>query len=306
MTCDDVRRSIPLVHYDETGFDEEEAVHEHLAACEACRREFERERVLHRLLEEHELEVTPFQLRRSRDEFAHRLEAERAHVRQSWWAGLMSAFHATSWAPTVLKPAGALALIAIGFLAARTPLGSGIGFQAAGMVDPSNARVRYVEAGAGGKVQLVVDETRQRVISGELTDLRIQALLLAAAKDPSDPGLRVETVDILKNRAESDDVRNALVAALQHDTNAGVRMKALEGLKQYASQPEVRKALSQVLLTDNNPGLRTQAIDLLTQNSNEQHVIGVLQESMHREENGYIRLRCEKALRQMKASVDTY
>ncbi len=307
MTCEDVRRSIPLVHYGETSFDEEEAVHAHLGGCEACRAEFERERTLHQMLDERELDVSPFLLRRSRDELAGRIAAERERSSQSWWAGLRHAFENTTWVPAVVKPAGALALLAMGFLAARTPIGSSIGgFQSAGLVDPANARVRYVEPGPGGKVQLVVDETRQRVISGELNDVRIQTLLVMAAKDPSDPGLRVESVQILNNRTESDDVRKTLVAVLQHDANDGVRLKALEGLKAYSSQPEVRKALAQVLLTDKNPGLRTQAIDLLTQNSNEEHVVGVLQELMNREQNGYIRLRCEKALRQMKASVDTY
>lgn len=306
MTCQDVRRSIPLVQYGETTFDEEEAVHEHLADCAACQAEFAREKAMHAMLDEHQLDPSPFLLRRSRDELECRLAAERAHLQRSWWAGLRNAFEASRWTPVVLKPVGAIALIAAGFLAARTPIASSIGFQSAGLVDPSNARVRYVEPGPEGRVQLVVDETHQRVISGALDDARIQALLVAAAKDPSDPGLRVESVDILKNRTESDDVRNLLVAVLQHDANDGVRMKALEGLKPYSSEPDVRKALAQVLLSDRNPGLRTQAIDLLTQNSNEEHVVGVLQELMHREQNGYIRLRCEKALRHMKASIDTY
>lgn len=307
MKCEDVRRSIPMVHYGETSFDEEEAVHEHLAGCAACRAEFDREKEMHRILDSRELDVSPFQLRHSRDELAARIANERARARQSWWAGFKSAFESTTRVPAIVKPAGALALLAIGFMAARSPMATVIpGFQSAGLVDPTNARVRYVEPGPGGKVQLVVDETRQRVISGQLNDSRIQALLVMAAKDPTDPGLRVESVDILKGRTESDDVRNTLVAVLQHDANDGVRLKALEALKPYSSQPEVRKALAQVLLADKNPGLRTQAIDLLTQNSNEQHVVAVLQETMNREQNGYIRLRCEKALRQMKASVDTY
>ena len=309
MTCEDVRRSIPLLQYGEISFDAEELVHAHLEECAACRAEFERERKLHALLDERELDVSPFQLRGSRDELAAAIQAERHGAgRFAWWRELKSAFGATSWVPGFAKPAGALALIALGFFGARlTPLGTGVGMQAAALVDPSNARVRYVEPGPQGKIQLVVDETRQRVISGRIDDSEIRALLLAAAKDPSDPGLRVESVDVLKSHTGADDVRTALVYSLQHDSNAGVRLKALEGLKSYASEPDVRKALSQVLLKDDNPGLRTQAIDLLTQNSNEQHVVGVLQELMRRnEDNGYVRLRCEKALRAMKASVDTY
>ena len=98
---------------------------------------------------------------------------------------------------------------------------------------------------------------------------KIRGLLLSAAKDPSDPGLRAETVDILNSSAQSADVRDALIYALLHDQNAGVRLKAMEGLKPFAQQPEVRTAMTQVLLTDSNPGMRTQAIDLLTKSLNQ-------------------------------------
>lgn len=309
MTCDEARRWIPLIHYAETSFDEEEMVHAHMAECGACRSEFQRERALHALLNERELDISPFLLRKSRDQLEAALATERAHVSGyfAWWAGLKSAFNASSWVPTFVRPAGAIALVALGFLGARyTPLGSNSGIDHAALVDPSSSHVRTVLPRPGGQVQVVVDEIRQRTISGQVDDSEIRALLLSAAKDPADPGLRVESVDILKDRTESDDVRSALVYVLQHDANAGVRMKALEGLKPYSSQPDVRKALSQTLLMDDNPGLRAQAIDLLTRNSNEEHVIAALQESMHRESNGYVRLQCEKALRAMKASVDTY
>jgi hypothetical protein len=35
-------------------------------------------------------------------------------------------------------------------------------------------------------------------------------------------------------------------------------------------------------------------------------VVGVLQESMRREDNDYIRLRTQRVLREMNASVDTF
>ncbi len=108
---------------------------------------------------------------------------------------------------------------------------AGGGFRAMGMGEAGASRVRYVEPAADGRVQIVLDETRQRIVSGRLDDQKIQALLIAAAKDPSDPGLRAETVDILTSRAQSADVRDALVFALQQDENAGVRMKAMEGVE---------------------------------------------------------------------------
>lgn len=297
------------MQYGELSFDEEEAVLSHVAACSACGNELAREEKMHRALDRRELEPSPFFLRSCRDQLATAIEAERTHAPRyrTWWQGLTAAFGGSAFSFSFAKPVGALALVALGFFSAQmTPLGRNLPFQSAGLVDPSNSKVRFVEAGPQGGVQLVVDETRQRVISGRVDDSRIRALLLAAAKDPNDPGLRGESMEILKTRTEADDIRNALIYALQHDANDGVRMKALEGLKQYAAEPDVRKALSQVLLADANPGLRIQAVDLLVQNANEGHVVAVLQELMHREDNPYIRLQCEKALRQMKASVETY
>jgi HEAT repeats len=178
-------------------------------------------------------------------------------------------------------------------------------FQSAGIMDPGSSRVRYVEPVGGGKVQIVVDETRQRVFSGNVDDQAIQRLLMTAAKDPSDAGLRVESVDLLKSKPQSAEVRSALLAALQHDPNSGVRLKALDGLKEFATDPETRKALTQVLLKDDNPGVRTQVIDLLMQHRSGT-MVGVLQELMGKEDNGYIRMRCQKALHEMNASVETY
>ena len=67
----------------------------------------------------------------------------------------------------------------------------------------------------------------------------------------------------------------------------------------------MRRVLSHVLLNDDNAGIRTQAVDLLIQNRG-QEMVGVLQELMRREDNDYIRLRTQRVLREMNASVDTF
>jgi HEAT repeat protein len=154
-------------------------------------------------------------------------------------------------------------------------------------------------------VQIVLDETHQRVLSGSVDDTAIQRLLLTAAKDPSDAGLRVESVDLLKNNSQSAEIRKALVYSLEHDPNAGVRLKALDGLKQFAQDPDTRQALTQVLLKDDNPGVRTQVIDLLVQRHTDA-MVGVLQELMEKEDNSYIRMRCQKVLQEMNASAEMY
>src|SRR5450755_2403254 len=127
-------------------------------------------------------------------------------------------------------------------------------------------------------------------------------LLLTAAKDPSDAGLRVESVNLLKNQPQSAEVRRALLYAVQHDSNAGVRLKALDGLKNFADDPETRATLTQVLLKDDCPGVRTQVIDLLIPH-HAASMVSVLQEVMGKEKNGYIRMRCQRALRDMNASL---
>src|SRR5581483_11465970 len=108
-------------------------------------------------------------------------------------------------------------------------------------------------------------------------------------------GLRVECVRLLKNQADSAEVRGGLLSALQHDRNPGVRLQALDGLKSFADDPQTRKALTSVLRTDDNPGVRTQVIDLLIPHRSES-MVGVLQELMSKEDNDYIRMRVQKAL----------
>jgi HEAT repeats/Putative zinc-finger len=304
MTCEETKRSFALLLYGELSFDDEELVESHLESCEDCRAGLERERAIHGQL--YAVEVSPSfdMLARSRDQLRRSLAAPRP-ARESLWQKLRQGFtiHVHP-IPAGLQPVGAVALIAMGFFAARMIPGSK-GAVGTADLSPMTSRVRYVEPGKSGKVQVVVEETRERILSGAVDDQNIQNLLLAAARDPQDAGLRVDSVDLLKSSRECPQVRDALLNALQHDSNPGVRLKALEGLKNLSADPQVRQVLAQVLLADDNAGVRTQAIDLLIQHK-EDRMVGVLQELMRKEDNGYIRLRCQKALHEMNASVETY
>ncbi len=307
MKCEEAIKTLPLFLYGELSFEEEERLELHIDECAGCRIALERERSLFKSLDA--AEVTPGRelLENCRGELRSRL----AHVEReddSFWSKLRQGFTIHfHFAPGWAQPAGWAAMLALGFLAARLTPGSfpTFGRQASVIAEPVSSRVRYVEPVSPGKVQIVIDETRQRVLSGNLEDQSIQRLLLTAAKDPSDAGLRVESVDLLKSRPQSAEVRSALLYALQHDANAGVRLKALDGLKDFADDPETRQTLTQVLLKDDNPGVRTQVIDLLIQHHSNA-MVGVLQELMMKEDNGYIRMRCQKALHEMNASIEAY
>ena len=288
-SCASVKDFLGLYLYGELSFDEEERVESHLDACLDCRQALERQRAVQSALDSLAIEPAPSLLRSCREDLHYRLVEEEAGghsgAKRGWWeqfTDVLTGRSGSGW----LKPAGALTLIALGFGIARLPLPptNGGGPTQAGMMEPSS-RVRYVEPASDGKVQIVFDETNQRIVSGNLENPKIRGLLLSAAKDPSDPGLRAETVEILNSNAQLAEVRNALIFALLNDKNAGVRLKVMQGLTPFAQHPEVRAAMTQVLLSDVNPGLRTQAIDLLTSGTAgtvDRQVMVTLQELMER------------------------
>ena len=315
ISCKEAREQFAMLLYGELSFDQEERVESHLDACAECRTSLEREKAVHAALDTIEVEPSPSLLRQCREDLRVRLMEEEALPVSSrgWWEQFTGWF-AGRPAGRVLRPVGALALVTLGFVAARVvpllnleTLRGGYGTM--GLAEPMS-RVREVEPASEGRVRIMLDETRQKVVSGRLDDAQIRALLLGAAKDPSDPGLRAETVDILNTRAQSPEVRDVLIYALRHDQNAGVRLKAMEGLKPFGHDPGVRSAFTQVLLGDANPGLRTQAIDLLTGGAAggvDREIIGTLQELMERgEPQDYVRDRCLRVLQSMKASAELY
>jgi hypothetical protein len=309
--CESIQRELALLLYGELSFDQEERVEAHLDACVECRAALQRERSMHAAADAIEITPSPSLLRECREDLFLRLSEEPAPASAGWWDKFVDAIAlrpSAGW----FRPAGAVTLVALGFAIARiVPMGDLLPrMGTAGFADAGPGHVRYVERAPDGRVQIVLDETRQRIISGSLEEQPIRALLLSAAKDPSDPGLRAETVEILNSRAQAADFRDALIFAVEHDQNAGVRMKAMDGLKQFAHDAAVRTALKYVLLGDTNPGLRTQAIDLLV-NANtpsmDREMVGTLQELMERgEQLSYVRERCRRLLDAMNASAETY
>jgi hypothetical protein len=290
MSCEEIKDQMPLFLYGELSFDEEEAFERHLAGCAGCRRELARVRNLHDLVAEAVLTPSLPMLAECRRELRSQIGGGAGAFPRQWPLGRF-------W----MQSLAAAAMLAIGFFAAKLPVFN----PESNLAAVSASRVRDIESDRDGGVQIVLDETRQRVLSGRLDDANIRALMISASREQSDPGLRAESVDLLKSRCSSRDVREALLQALQHDNNSGVRLKALEGLRPYAAQPEVRKALSYALLSDDTPAIRTQAIDLLM-SSHSGDVVGVLQKLMEKEQDNYIRLRTIKALHEMNASAGTF
>jgi hypothetical protein len=305
MNCDDVIRAIPLYHYGELEPEVEEGVEDHVESCDSCRAALARQKALAVALDRHELAPPPELLAECRHELVRAIYREetpavRRNASDPW--GLFREAFRSMWHPGIrfAQPAGAVALVTLGFFAAR--FFPSISDQAPDAIVSS---IRSVQPDNTGRVQIALDETRRRVISGRVEDQNIRRLLLAAAREQDNPGVRVESVGLLKDQCTSPDTRAVMLERLQNDPNPGVRLKALEGLKTFATDPEVRRTLAQVLLKDQNAGVRIQVIDLLITRQ-DAATAGVLQTLIGKEDNNYVRMRCQNALRDMNASVGTF
>jgi hypothetical protein len=314
MTCDSVSKLIPLYFYGELDPGEEERVEEHLHECAACSGEMDRQRMLGAALDRRQAEVPAFLLEDCRADLLIAIEGgaprQEKEAAKGPWKLFLEAVGATfGGLGRYRQPIGALALLAVGFFAARL---TGGGSPALPVLSgnsgaPSEnvfATVRSVQPDASGRVRIVYDETRRREISGDPDDDDIQRLALAAAHEEN-PAVRMDSMGLLKERANSSEVRDALLNALAHDANAGVRLKALEGLKPLGADPEVRRALAGVLLADENAAVRMQVVDLLVAHR-DGSMVGMLQGLVQRENNNSVRLKLEKALKDMNASIGTF
>jgi HEAT repeat protein len=270
MSCDSVTKALSLFLYGELSFEEEEAVHRHLDGCEDCRQALVRERALHNALDEVALHPPADLLAECRGGLRRSLDRE--SVRRNNWLVRVWDWTGQPVSPSFLKPAGAVALLMLGFLAGR-------------LLQP---------APGGAPPQPVYQE-----------DAATRRLLFDAAGAVNDPTLRLDSVAILGARTGSPEVSRMLVRTVRSDPNPVVRLKAIDGLKSYGGQAEVRKALSEVLLNDDNLGVRTHAVDLLRQHR-DLALAGVLQQVMSKESNDYVRLQCQKMLEELNASLETF
>ena len=309
MTCDAVRKLIPLYYYGELTPVEEDQAEAHIHECGACARQMEAARSLAAALDRRRMEAPGSLLAECRADLSAAVRgAAMEPARRPWKLWLGAAGATFPGFTRVLQPLGAMALIAVGFYAARlVPAGNGSGVSTASLVPSEGVfvNVRSAQPDNSGRVRIAYDETRRQEVFGAIDDPQVQKLLLVAAQEEDDPGVRVESVGLLKERAGSGEVREALMNALLHDTNPGVRLKALEGLKPLAEQAPVRGALSQALQFDDNDAVRMQAVDLLTLRRDDA-IVGMLQRQVQKEDNGYVRSKCAKALKDMNASIGTF
>jgi hypothetical protein len=150
------------------------------------------------------------------------------------------------------------------------------------------------------QVSIQYDTVSTQQAQGSLNDQRIQQLLLYAARNNYNSGVRMDSVDLLTKNPDVSQVRDALIYALRYDTNPGVRLKALDGLGPFVKDDtRVRDALLEALVNDSNPGVRMEALRLIEPVKADGSVRGVLMTLAAKDQSQYIKSQARTMLAQL-------
>jgi hypothetical protein len=302
MNCEWVKENVTLYVYDELPDDARHELEQHINRCPGCTAELQSMREFKEDASAlPHLEVTPNLLASVRMDLQEALEGV---APASAWRRVF--FDPFAWLRQVqFSPALATVIFIIGF-------GGGIGtMYRMGINKPDTTKptvtttsqasisgIKSISQDPNGQVQIQYDRTTTDKAQGTLNDQNIQDLLLLAARDNVNSGVRMDSIELLtKQKDESGRIREALVFALRYDTNPGVRLKALEGLApQVKSDIRVRNAVLESLLNDNQPGVRSGALHALETVKSDTSVRAAFEQLAKDDPNQYIRTESQRVL----------
>jgi hypothetical protein len=314
MKCEWVRENIVLQVYDELADDARHELEQHVARCADCAAELKAEQDFHALLAQDRAadplvrDPSPNLLAASRMRLQEALETAK---QGSFWSRL--AFDPANWLLQMkFSPALAAAILIFGFLGgiltmreiarptniARVP----------DIINPSPvpteasiASINSIVQDPGtNQVSIKYNTVSTQEAQGSLNDQKIQQLLLYAARNNYNSGVRVDSVDLLVQKTGDMQVREALMYALQNDTNPGVRLKSLDALGNYVkNDTNVRDAVLRALVNDGNSGVRIEALRLIEPVKADGSVRGVLMALAAKDQSTYIKSQARTMLAQL-------
>jgi len=304
MKCEWVKENILLHLYNELPDDARYELEQHLARCADCAAELKVARRFHASLSDLPVEEpTPNLLAASRMRLQEALETT---SQSGVWRRLV--FDPAAWFHQIrFSPALAAVILMAGFTGgvgatykalkgARPELPTSAGR----LAEASIGGIRSITAQPGNQVSIKYDSISTQETHGALNDQRIQQLLLFAARNNYNSGLRMDSVDLLTQQPDDIHVREALIYALRYDSNPGVRLKALEGLGGYVKNDvRVRDSVLEALMQDSNPGVRIQALHLLDSVRADSSVRLVLQKLAESDQNPFIRSQARMKVAQL-------
>ncbi|PYX39334.1 MAG: hypothetical protein DMG75_01145 [Acidobacteria bacterium] len=312
MKCDWVKQNVVLYIYNELPDDARYELEQHLGRCPECAGELKAARTFNMEISQFPVEEpAPNLLTASRMRLQELLEtAEQGGFWQRF------TFEPANWLRQVrFSPALAAAIFIVGFaggIGATYKITSGnnpgsisTASRPQGPVpapaESSITGIRSINQDPGSnQINIKYDTVSTQETHGSLNDQRIQQLLLFAARNNYNSGVRMDSVDLLTQKPDDNRVREALIYALRYDSNPGVRLKALEGLGSFVKDDvRVRDSVLAALMNDANPGVRTQALHLLEPVKADSSVRSVLQRLAENDQNQYIRSQARTVMAQL-------
>ena len=302
MNCDWTKENVVLYIYDELADDAKYEFERHVSQCLACKQEVESALAFKDGMSTLPVqEVSPNLLVNSR---LHLQESLEETAQAHGWNRFV--FDFAGWLHQIkLAPALTAAILLIGFaggsLTTWRMLGSRPGSIQTVSSQPQQANIAGIESitpdANSNKISIKYDMVYPQTAEGTSADPLIQQLLLMAAHNQGNSGVRLDSIDMLTRQAEDNAVREALVYALRYDKNPGVRLKALDGLKSYVKDDvHVRDAVVEALMHDTNAGVRSEAIALLDPVRADMSVREVLQVLAQHDKDQFIRSQSRRYL----------
>jgi hypothetical protein len=306
MKCEWVIENITLHVYGELADDARHELEQHIARCADCAAQLKAEQEFHDLLlQDRSAEPTPNLLTASRMRLQESLETAQ---QGGFWRRL--AFDPANWLRQVsFSPALASVILILGFAGGvgtsykvfvHQPQGPPSGATAA-PAEASITGIRSITQEPGtNQIAIKYDTVSTLETQGSMNDQRIQQLLLFAARNNYNSGVRMDSVDLLTQKPDVSQVREALVYALRYDSNPGVRLKALDGLGGFVKDDvRVRDVVLEALVNDSNPGVRTEALRMIEPVKADGSVRGVLMTLAAKDQSQYIKSQARTMLAQL-------
>src|ERR1700680_1038417 len=308
MKCEWVKDNVLLYVYNELPDDARYELEQHLARCADCTAELKTTRKVHTMLSELPVEEpSPNLVAAARMRLQEGLETAE---QDRFWHRLI--FDPAAWLRQIrFAPALAAAIFIVGFAGGIATTykvlsgnGSGASIASGPVRAPAESSITGIQSitqdPGSNHISIKYDTVSTQEEQGSLNDQRIQQLLLFAARNNYNSGVRMDSVDLLTQEPNNTHVREALMYALRYDSNPGVRLKALDGLGAYVkSDPRGRDALLEALVQDSNPGVRTEALHLLEPVRADSSVRLVLEKLAQADQNQYIRSQARTMLSQL-------
>jgi hypothetical protein len=275
MNCQWVKDNAFLFAYDELPDDQRFEFEQHVNRCSGCADEVKALKGLRDAMSAVPvMEPTASLLASARMRLQEQLEiTEQDRGWKRWFFDPFAMLHSMKFSPAL-----AAVLLIVGFgggigatygiLHRPVVQNPGIVDQTSGIENPARASIagvsEIVQQPNSNKVQIKYNTLQPQVYEGPMNDPQVQQLLVMAARNNANSGIRLNSVDLLTQNPQDQKIREALVASLRYDPNPGVRLKTLEALGPFVKDDvTIRDAVVESLLHDGNPGVRSLALQTL-------------------------------------------